>query len=1142
MNKNYSISKTNLLSSKPSTAIRLLLMVLFIALSPLVSFGQSTQTFNTPGTYTFTVPSGVTSITVEAWGAGGGGGNGGGGGGNGGGGGGYAKSTFAVTPGSTYYYTVGLGGLANNNGGNSILESANATLLVASGGKSGGAGGNTNTGTITFNGGSGGANSSNSNKGGAGGGSAAGNDLNGNNGSVSSSNLGSNGGAAMSGGGAGGAGGNSFQNGLEGFSPGGGGGGGGQQGGGGSGGKGQVIIAYACPTSTLTTTGVSICAGGSGSLSVSGTCSDLVTTKATNAGVATSGGGTGSLWGNLPGATADDNSFANSQIGGSLSRDLLATNYGFSIPANAIINGIQVIIGRRANRSNSLSDNKLYLRIGGIATGTNKALPSTIWSTTETVANYGSNSDLWGTTTLTPAIINAANFGVVLAVINNKDEDTTASVNYIQITVTYTLPGSIQWYTVSSGGTPIGSGTSFNPVEAAGSGLVNTNSAGTTTFYAECSANPGCRTATNYVINALPIIPEITKNDIDCNNSTGSITILVQNVGETYSFDNGISFQQSNRKTGLAVGSYNVLIKSASGCNSESKGPIAIENKSSTTWNGTASGWSNGVPSITSNIIFDAFYSLPEDGKLEGCSCEVKTGKSVIINEGATLKIYNGVSVLGTGYLTFENNASLVQVNDAAANIGSIDYKRRTAIVRVASDYTYWSSPVENQNLLVVSPNTNQARFWSYDPGTGWVVQTPSTTTMDVGKGYIIRAPEFFSGSPAPPSSSYPVTFTGIPNNGIEKIAVGAAGTYNLLGNPYPSAIDAVKFLDLNSSVLGGTIYFWTHNTGIRDKTGASNEGSGDLVFIQDDYASFNRTGGLATVADAAITDPNPSAPKRPNGMIAAGQSFFTTSIAAGGGTVTFNNDMRIGATYLNNTQFFKTKSSSKQTADEDKSRIWLNLTNKQGAFKQTLVGYINGATNDYDTTYDGVSFNANAIINFYSVNAALNLAIQGRALPFDATDLVVLGYSSTIEGNFSISTDDVDGIFTAQQVFLEDKLTNVIHNLTSKPYDFQTEKGTFNERFVLRYTDKTLAVGDLETTNMQVVVSVKNKQLKVTSSAETISEVHIFDLLGKQLYVNKNIENKQFTVPNFISSEQVLIVKTVLQDGKVVTSKTIFK
>ncbi len=62
---------------------------------------------------TWTVPTGVTSVTAECWGGGGAGGAGGTGtqGGGGGGGGGYHKATATVTPGTVCYFTVGSGGV-----------------------------------------------------------------------------------------------------------------------------------------------------------------------------------------------------------------------------------------------------------------------------------------------------------------------------------------------------------------------------------------------------------------------------------------------------------------------------------------------------------------------------------------------------------------------------------------------------------------------------------------------------------------------------------------------------------------------------------------------------------------------------------------------------------------------------------------------------------------------------------------------------------------------------------------------------------------------------------------------------------------------------------------------------------------------
>ncbi len=78
-----------------------------------------------------------------------------------------------------------------------------------------------------------------------------------------------------------------------------------------------------------------------------------------------------------------------------------------------------------------------------------------------------------------------------------------------------------------------------------------------------------------------------------------------------------------------------------------------------------------------------------------------------------------------------------------------------------------------------------------------------------------------------------------------------------------------------------------------------------------------------------------------------------------------------------------------------------MDLTNAQGAFKQTLVGYISGATNEYEGRFDGESYDGNNFLDFYSINRDRNLTIQGRALPFDENDEVPLGYRVVLGRNF---------------------------------------------------------------------------------------------------------------------------------------------
>ncbi len=87
-------------------------------------------------------------------------------------------------------------------------------------------------------------------------------------------------------------------------------------------------------------------------------------------------------------------------------------------------------------------------------------------------------------------------------------------------------PGNIEWYTAASGGSPIYVGTSFNPVGVAGSGLTNTNTAGTTSYWAACSSSPSCRTQADYTITTTTTLFNVTPaNSSTCYDAGSPISI-----------------------------------------------------------------------------------------------------------------------------------------------------------------------------------------------------------------------------------------------------------------------------------------------------------------------------------------------------------------------------------------------------------------------------------------------------------------------------------------------------------------------------------------------------------------------------------------------------------------------------------------
>ena len=247
--------------------------LLFLLLIPAIVSGQSTlpdECELTDGLVicifdaddTFTVPDGVTEITVEAWGAGGGGGNLTNQGQGGGGGGAYARSTLSVSSGTEFSISVGTGGEPGQPGGDTYFDSILPMIpqiVMAQGGlgaidDNGGIGGSalTSVGDVVFSGGAGGDGQKGGGqpdtRGGGGGGGSAFTDADGENGTIGGSNTAGTGGSGTGDGGDGAVG---EQDAQPGMFPGGGGGGAGPNGISGAGADGRLIITYEAQITTI---------------------------------------------------------------------------------------------------------------------------------------------------------------------------------------------------------------------------------------------------------------------------------------------------------------------------------------------------------------------------------------------------------------------------------------------------------------------------------------------------------------------------------------------------------------------------------------------------------------------------------------------------------------------------------------------------------------------------------------------------------------------------------------------------------------------------------------------------------------------------------------------------------------------------
>ncbi len=560
-------------------------------------------------------------------------------------------------------------------------------------------------------------------------------------------------------------------------------------------------------------------------------------------------------------------------------------------------------------------------------------------------------------------------------------------------------------------------------------------------------------------------------------------------------------------------------------------------NGSSNNWN-DASAWTpNGVPTI-SDCIYMSSGNLMVSGTNYAANASNITlsGGSITVNPSNTLSVANALNVSGTGNVVIENNASLVQHGNTNLNSGAITV-RRIANPMKRYDFTYWSSPVGNQNLYNFSPYTLRDKYYSWNAvSQSWQTHLDGAVSMTNGKGYIVRAPQSFPIETVNPTN-FIGNFIGVPNSGDIDIAIqGNTSTaeadykWNLIGNPYPSAVNLNAFFVANSGLIDGTVYLWTHNSPPSDAI----DGDGIYNYTSSDYAVYNTLGGTATRAASPdplhpVVNPSPNV-NVPNGLLASGQAFFIRG--RDNLNVRFTNSMRL---ISGNNQFFRTGNNSENSSE--KNRLWLNLSNTQGAFNQALIGYSEEATNGIDNAFDGELFGGN-FVSIYSIIDDKKFTIQGKALPFSDEDVVPIGVSTTISGQFFISLDNFDGLFANQDIFVKDKTQNIVHNLKEGGYAFSMNPGTYNERFEIIYKNQALSNPEFSAEN--VVVYQKSNQIFVDAGQTNITALKIFDITGKLIFNEPNVNETQFTVENLTATHQVLLIQIATESG-LVTKKIIY-
>jgi hypothetical protein len=559
-----------------------------------------------------------------------------------------------------------------------------------------------------------------------------------------------------------------------------------------------------------------------------------------------------------------------------------------------------------------------------------------------------------------------------------------------------------------------------------------------------------------------------------------------------------------------------------------------------------------------------------------------RTDLGLFVNSGTTYSAINDNKVENSWYLKLDGiidlqgMSQLVQTTYSDLEASSSGYIERDQQGQTnLYNYNYWSSPVSPINTT--NNNTNYtiagvmkdgfntiprditwvtgfngaagnasipvslSNYWLYKFESkdgiyaNWWKIAP-TDELRVGQGYIAKG----NGG-----TSNIFTFVGKPNNGPISNNTVAADKLFLTGNPYPSALDATKFITDNLGIIDtpdspgiqGTLYFWEHS---------SDNNTHILVDYRGGYAIRNLLAGLPPVVAAGISDVGLST-KTPNQYIPVGQGFFVYGKNVSGTTLIFNNSQRKFVKEDDGTSnsIFKVKSTDKNSKtlpvnnesepeEEEKNKIIrLGYNTNNNYHRQVILGFTEGkATSNIDYGYDARTLD-NLPNDMYLLNGTEQLVIEGEGY-FDENNSYPIGVKADINGEVSFIIDALENFDTEQPIFIYDNKDQTYHDIRTEPYKTTITSGKDNTRFSVRFTAKTLGVEEEVTSNdIKVIYAQNSKVLTINNTIldVPVEKVTLYNIMGQLIHTweikNQNQQNIQLPIKGFSAGVYISKIKT---------------
>jgi len=473
-------------------------------------------------------------------------------------------------------------------------------------------------------------------------------------------------------------------------------------------------------------------------------------------------------------------------------------------------------------------------------------------------------------------------------------------------------------------------------------------------------------------------------------------------------------------------------------------------------------------------------------GLLTANNLTLGSGSKFTIVPAKAVTVSGSTTLNGTECLEIKSDATAIGsfIDNGFSGAGTAKVERWVSTTNPSTPGTRWeyvSSPIALALSDIYTSATHKL-YYANEPTNSWLYFTyASPQNMIVMQGYTRK----YVSTDA--DGDMVKTYSGTLNTGAAvPITIGLTGStistvfngWNLVGNPYPSAMDwnASGWTKTN---LDNAIYFRSNGN----------------------YGSY--ISGVGTNGGTQYIPPMQAFWVR----VTSGQTT---------GTLSCNNNVRVHNAH----NIYKKLSSSDNT-------LHITATNNtNGLTDDTYILFNPNATDGFDGQYDAYKmFAADSIYpQTYTNNGNDNIAINSLS-DLSGERTVPLGFKTSISGQFTFTADMVSSFtVNGNTVYLEDLQTGAFQNLSSNStYQFTSGVTAGLNRFLLHFNPSI--TGITESSENNISIFGYNNELHITSMCMLDGDVSIFDLLG-QVITKKHISGTNADVISIDTKSAIYVVR----------------